>query len=171
MRVEPDGPIPCDLAIFGEAPGFEEQQEGRGFVGKAGKELWAGMLRHVGLERSDFYVSNIVKTGLPKNRDPKPEEIGAALPEFLDELERVRPNIVVTAGGFSTRAMLGNVKMSDVHGIPHEVEIAGRSYICLPIYHPAAGLHNKGFIAAFCFDLKNLAILLQARGYTCNGRL
>ena len=159
--VPPSGPVPNDLAIFGEAPGFEEQLAGEGFVGKSGQQLWADMQRIVGLTRDDFYISNIVKDGLPKNRDPKPAEIAAAMPEFFDELERVRPAVVVTAGGFSTRAMLGQVRMDMVHGIPHPTEIAGCEYICLPIYHPAAGLHNKGFLAAFAYDLGRLAAFLE----------
>lgn len=161
MRVEPDGQIPCDLAIFGEAPGYEEQIEGRGFVGKAGKQLWSNMKRFCDLDRGDFYVSNIVKVALPKNRDPKPDEIAMAMPEFLDELELVKPRVVITAGGFATRAMLGNLKMSDVHGIPHWAEIAGNKYICFPLYHPAAGLHNKGFLSAFAYDLDRLKELLD----------
>jgi uracil-DNA glycosylase family 4 len=161
MRVNPSGSTSTGKALFGEAPGFEEQQDGRPFVGKAGKELWAGMKRFCGLTRDDFYVSNIVKEGLPKNRDPKPHEIAAALPEFLDELELVQPQLVITAGGFATRAVLGRRLMSDVHGIPHQVEIAGRSFVCHPIYHPAAGLHNKGFLAAFAYDLDRLGAYLR----------
>ena len=161
MRVEPDGPIPCYLAIFGEAPGYEEQLAGRGFVGKSGQQLWSDMQRFAGLQRSDFYVSNVLKTGLPNNRKPKPGEIAQAMPEFLDELQAVKPRVVVTAGGFATRAMLGDVKMSDVHGIPHAVEIAGCMYVCHPIYHPAAGLHKKGFLAAFAYDLDRLNAFLK----------
>lgn len=161
MRVNPDGKVPCDLAIFGEAPGFEEQIEGRGFVGKSGQQLWTDMRRYTGLERKDWYVSNLVKEGKPKNQAPKPHEIAAAMPEFLDELERVQPRIVVTAGGFSTRAMLGDVSMADVHGIPHVAEVAGHTYTVLPCYHPAAGLHNKGFLAAFAYDLKRLDARLR----------
>lgn len=161
MRVEPDGPVPCDLGLWGEAPGWDEQIQGLGFVGKAGQQLWSDMKRFTGLSRRDFYVSNIVKEGLPKNRDPKPEEISRALPEFLDELELVKPRIVVTAGAFATRAMLGDVKMADVHGIPHYTEVAGHRYICMPIYHPAAGLHNKGFLAAFAYDLGRFNALLN----------
>jgi uracil-DNA glycosylase family 4 len=161
MRVEPDGPVPCDLAIFGEAPGFEEQQIGRGFVGKSGQQLWSDMGRFTGLTRKQFYVSNVVKEGLPKNRDPKPDEVAAALPEFMDELERVRPKVVVTAGAFATRAVLGNVLMGDVHGIPHHAEIAGREFVCMPVYHPAAGLHNKAFLAAFAYDLGRFSAFLK----------
>ena len=162
VRVEPSGPVPCDLAIFGEIPRFEEQQQGRGFVGKSGKELWSGMSRWCGLSREQFYISNLVKEGLPKSRDPKPAEIAAALLEFVDELERVRPKIVVTAGAFATRALLGRgVRIADVHGIPHRAEIGGRQFLCHPIYNPAAGLHNKGFLSAFAFDLDHLNALLR----------
>jgi len=135
--------------------------EGRPFVGKSGQELWAGMDRFCRLHRDQFWVTNIVKDSLPNNRDPKPDEIARAIPEFLDELEMVQPRIVVTAGAFSTRVMLGDVKMADVHGIPHTAEVAGHQYLCLPMYHPAAGLHSKGVLAAFAWDLQQLRKLLD----------
>ncbi len=106
MRVEPSGPVPCNLFVLGEAPGHEEQMEGRGFVGKAGRELWAGLTRFCGgLAREDCYVSNVVKDGVP-GKTPKPREVAAALPELLDELARVRPRIVVAVGGTSRRVLL-----------------------------------------------------------------
>lgn len=163
MRVEPDGPVPCDLMVVGEAPGFEEQQQGRGFVGKSGRELWAAIERHTDLSREDFYVTNIVKHGLPKNRDPKPQEVADAIPEFLGELEAVGPRVVVTAGAFSTKGLLGDIAMADVHGIPHEVCVGGRSFTVFPIYHPAAGLHNKGYLAAFHWDITQLRRYLDGK--------
>jgi len=162
-HVNPDGPCPCDIALFGEMPGYEEQIEGRGFVGKSGKQLWSELKRHTGLTRPQVYVSNLVKDGKARNTPPTPAEIAAALPEFLDELARVKPRIVITAGAASTRAVLGNVKMADVHGIPHKADIAGRQFLCHPIYHPAAGLHNKGFLAAFAYDLERLSGLLRGQ--------
>ena len=123
MRIEPSGPCPCKLMLVGESPGHEEQIAGLPFVGKSGQELWAAMQRFCGLTRDAFYVTNVVKYGLPKNRDPKPMELAEALPEFIDEVLSVRPHIVVTAGAFATRAVLGDVAMADVHGIPHHVVI------------------------------------------------
>lgn len=153
--VPPSGPVPCDLALFGEKPGWEEQQQGKGFVGKSGEELWAGMRRYCGLEREDWYVSNIVKEGGTTNKTPTTREIAAALPEVLEELHAGRPRLVVAAGGTATRCFL-DLPLSDVHGIPHVVEVAGCAYTVIPIYHPAAGLHQKGFLAAFAYDLQQV---------------
>lgn len=161
MRVEPEGDTPCDLMLVGEAPGYEEQQFGRPFVGRVGQELWTGLRRHAGLSRDDFYLTNLIKEGLTKGRDPKAAEIGAALPEFLDEVEAVRPKLIVTAGAVATKAVLGAVTLNNVHGIPHTVEIAGHSCVCLPIYHPASGLGNKGMLAPFAWDLARIRAYLR----------
>lgn len=161
MRVEGSGPVPCDLMLLGEMPAWDEQIEGRPFVGKSGQQLWSNMKRFTGLTRDDFYVSNVIKDGLPKGKDPKAEHLATAIPEFLDELERVQPRIVITAGSLATRALLGtDVRMADVHGIPHEAEVCGRTYTVLPMYHPGAGLGNKGFLAVLAYDLGRLSELL-----------
>lgn len=161
MRVEPEGPAPCDLMLLGEAPGYEEQQFGRPFVGRVGQELWSGMRRHAQLSRDDFYLTNVVKTGLAKGKSPKPADIGQALPELLDEIEAVQPRVIVTAGAIATRVILGPRSLHDVHGVPHTVEVAGHSCVCLPIYHPASGLGNKGMLAPFAWDLGRLRGLLR----------
>lgn len=162
MRVEPSGPVPCDLALFGDTPKFEEAQQGTPFVGRAGQQLWADMRRIVGLKRGDVYLSHIVKDALPKGREPKPAEIAHAMPEVLDELDAVRPRVILTAGGVATRAILGpGVYLSNVHGIPHTVEIAGRAYTCFPMYHPAAGMASKGMLACFSYDLDGLKRFLR----------
>lgn len=164
MRVEASGSVPCDRMLVAEAPGHDEQFNYRAYgfdeptplIGKAGQQLWSDMVRFTGLGRDDFYVTNLIKSGLPNNRDPKPREISEALPEFYDEVDRVKPKVVVTAGAFATKAVLGSLSMALVHGLPHRASIAGHEFICHPIYHPAAGLHNKGFLAAFAYDLQRL---------------
>lgn len=163
-RTDPDGPVPNDLALFGETPGPDEWEQGQGFVGRAGQELWAGLERFCGLSRGDFYVSNVVKDwllngeGHPVIREPKPAELARALPEVFDEIERVKPKLVVAAGGTAVRVFLSDrPRLSDVHGIPHNVEFGGRNFVCLPTYHPSAGLHNKSYLTAFAYDLKALS--------------
>jgi uracil-DNA glycosylase family 4 len=144
VRVEPEGPVPCNLALFGERP-----VEGYNFGGRVGRQLWSDMRRYTGLSRDDFYLSNIVKTQHPRNAKPKPAEIAMALPEFLDELEDVQPRVVITAGTIPTQAVLGPVKLADVHGIPHAVNVAGHNFICL------------GYLAAIAFDLGSVSALLR----------
>lgn len=159
MRVNPDGPVPCDLALFGGSAGFEDQMNGRPFTGKIGAQLWSEMKRCTGLSRRAFYVSNIVKDGCGKSGTPKPRDIAAALPEFLDELEQVQPRLVVTAGTVATRVLLGtDAQIAAVHGIPHEAEVCGQQFICYPIYQPSL---NKSYMALLGYDLGRLAALLR----------
>lgn len=159
MRVEGDGPIPCRLALVGEAPGYEEQVAGRSFVGRGGQQLWAMLDRCCGLRRRDVYTTNVLKTALPKGKSPTPADLAAAIPDLLDELAQVRPAIVVTAGAVATAVFLGHRPFTDVHGIPHAAEVMGSSYVVHPIYHPMAGLGNKGLLAPFVWDLQQLAAL------------
>lgn len=154
MYVPGDGPT-GQYMLIGEAPGFEEQQAGENFVGRSGRELWSALKRHANLDRKQFYVTNLVKEGLPKNRDPKYHEVVKWMPELLEELERVKPKMVVTAGGFSTRFFLDR-NITDTHGILHEITFMGKPLRVFPIYHPAAGLHNKAFLSAFGYDCTQL---------------
>jgi len=159
MRVEPDGPVPCDRVVLGEAPGHEEQMEGRGFVGKAGRELWSGLERFCGLTREQVYVTNVVKDGVP-GKKPKPAEVMAALPELLEELEWVQPKVVIAVGATAANVFLDR-PLADLHGIPHAVTIGGQDLVVHPTYHSAAGLHKKGYLAAFAYDLTQLGALLR----------
>lgn len=161
MRVNAEGTGDEALMLIGEHPGFEEQQFGRPFVGRVGQELWTAMRRFCKLSRDDFYLTNVLKEPPAKGKTPKPLDVAMALPELLDEIDRVRPKVIVTAGGISTRVLLGPVALANVHGIPHMVEIAGHRCFCLPIYHPASGLGNKGLLAPFAYDLSRLAAFLR----------
>jgi len=163
MRVEPVGPVPCDLMIVEGAPNYESIMAREFFSGKGGSELWAGMERFCGLTRDQFYMTALIKYALPKNREPKPEEVSSAIPELIDELEVVRPKLIITAGAISTKALLGNVKLSDVHGIPHRVEICGNEYVVLPMYHPSSGLGNKGFLSVVAYDLGCISARLKGK--------
>src|SRR3990167_7476397 len=150
--VPPSGPSPCPWMLIGEAPGRDEQIQGRPFVGRSGQALWAA-LKRVEITRDRFHVRNVISYGLPKNRDPKPAEIAEALPGLLEAVETVNPEVIVTAGGCATRVFLWR-DLAGVHGIAHHVAIAGRDRAVFPIYHPAAGLHNKGFLPAFEYDIQ-----------------
>lgn len=148
------------IAIFGEAPAWDDMAGL--FTGKAGRELRAGLQRFCDVDLSDCYTSTVLKRAPAKGKDPKPADVAEATPGFLDELAFLpEGTLIVTAGGFATRMMLGHVMLSNVHGIPHVVDICGRDYTVLPIYGPGAGLVNKGFLAAFAYDLKCLRGVLS----------
>jgi hypothetical protein len=135
------------IAVFTDTPA--------GLEGRAGNELEAGLLRHGGVTLQECSFSSLLQE-TPK-RDPKAAEIAAAIPGMLDRLAELPDDgLIVAAGSAVTHALLGSRPLSDVHGIPHWTEIAGRATCVVPTYAPGAGLANKGILAAFAFDLQQL---------------
>lgn len=143
------------VVFVGEAPGFYEDREGRPFVGAAGK-LLEQTLGEVGLKRSDVFIANVIKHRPPENRDPLPTEIAACRIWLDQQLEIIRPALVVTLGRFSLARYLANAKISALHGKPVR---AGKQLI-LPMYHPAAALRAGSMMEAFKTDFQNNRDLL-----------
>jgi len=135
--VEGDGPIPCDIAFVGEAPGHKEVAEGKPFVSwaPAGKEF-ARYLRIPRLSRPDIYITNLFKEPIPDN--PTVEELKMWGGILRQEIREVEPEVIVTLGRYSTRHFLGDVNITEVSGLAY----AGGESVVMPIIHPAAGLHN-----------------------------
>ena len=128
------------VMFIGEGPGYYEDKQGEPFVGAAG-QLLTKLLREIGLERSDVYITNVVRCRPPGNRDPLPDEIEACTPWLTGTLELVAPRVIVTLGNFATRVILDRaVSISRVRG--QRFEIQGRTVI--PTFHPAAILHGGG---------------------------
>ena len=132
-----DGNSNAELVFIGEAPGKNEDEQGKPFVGAAGKFL-NEMLEMIGLERKDIYITNIVKYRPPNNRDPYPEEKADFLPYLQAQLDIIEPTLVVTLGRHSLNCFLPDLQISQVHGHPKRYK--GRVY--LPLFHPAAALYN-----------------------------
>ncbi len=132
-----DGSPDAELVFIGEAPGKNEDIQGKPFVGAAGRFL-NEMLEMIGLKREDVYITNIVKYRPPNNRDPLPEEKAAFLPYLQDQLEIIQPKLVVTLGRHSLNCFLPDLQISQCHGQPKRYK--GRVY--LPLFHPAAALYN-----------------------------
>lgn len=137
-EMAPSGPLDADLVLVGEAPGANEAATGRPFVGRAGDVL-DDALEVAGLDRADSYITAVVKTRPPNNRDPHRDEIEAWDPVLRAELDRVRPNGVVTLGAVATRELLGtDRRITDLRG--RTVEWGSRWV--LPTFHPAAVLYD-----------------------------
>jgi len=125
------------MMFIGEGPGFYENEQGRPFVGAAGK-LLEELLSKIGMKREQVFITNVVKCRPPSNRDPLPEEL-AACSEYLDrQIQAINPKAIVTLGRYSMARFLPNAKISDVHGQP--VKVGGR--LIVPMFHPAAALHQ-----------------------------
>lgn len=141
-----DGNANADIVIIGEAPGKNEDLQGKPFVGAAGKFL-NEMLAQAGMERSDVYITNIVKYRPPNNRDPLPGEKKAFWPYLLRQLEIINPKVVITLGRHSMEYFLPDAKIGQVHGQAVHKTVKyhdGREleWLIVPLYHPAAALYN-----------------------------
>jgi len=127
----------AEVVFIGEAPGKNEDEQGLAFVGSAGKFL-DEMLAEIGLKREDIYITNIVKYRPANNRDPFPDEKAAFLPYLRQQIEIIKPKLIVTLGRHSMEVLLPGLKISHCHGQPKRYK--GQVY--LPLFHPAAALYN-----------------------------
>lgn len=132
-----EGNPDSEVVFIGEAPGKTEDEQGRPFVGAAGKFL-DEMLHSIDLDRGDVYITNIIKYRPPDNRDPRPDEISDFMPYLLQQVDVIAPKLIATLGRFSMNVFLPGLKISQVHGQPKRIK--GRVF--LPLYHPAAALYN-----------------------------
>lgn len=146
-----EGAIKSGIMFIGEGPGFHEDQQGRPFVGQAGK-LLEEMLAAVGLRREQVFITNVVKCRPPGNRDPQPDEIAACDAYLERQLAAIAPRIVVTLGRYSLARFFPGAKISAVHGEPKFAD--GRAYV--PFYHPAAGLRTPAIKQMLFEDVQKL---------------
>ena len=143
------------VVFIGEAPGKNEDLQGKPFVGAAGKFL-DEMLASAGLIRDDIYITNIVKYRPPNNRDPLPDEKKAFWPFLVRELQIIKPDIVVTLGRHSMEYFLPNMRISQVHGQAKRVVFGGQKLVIMPLYHPAAALYNGSLRQTLIEDFSNI---------------
>lgn len=136
-----DGNVNADIVFIGEAPGKNEDEQGIPFIGAAGKFL-NEMLGEAGMQRSDVYITNIVKYRPPNNRDPLPEEKKAFWPYLLKQLQIIKPKVVITLGRHSMEYFLPGLRISEIHGQPKRIQFGDEKLVIIPLYHPAAALYN-----------------------------
>ena len=136
-----DGNLNADIVFIGEAPGKNEDEQGLPFVGAAGKFL-NEMLAAANMERSDVYITNIVKYRPPNNRDPLPEEKKAFWPYLLKQLQIIKPKVVITLGRHSMEYFLPDMRISHIHGQAKRITFGKDKLVIIPLYHPAAALYN-----------------------------
>jgi len=151
-----EGPENAEIMFIGEAPGFHEDQQGRPFVGAAGRFL-EELLDSIGLKREEVFIANVIKCRPPGNRDPLPEEIEACKP-FLDrQIELIRPKLVVTLGRFSMARAFPKARISRIHGQPRKVG----GVVYYPMYHPAAALHQPSLRRTVEEDMRRIPELIE----------
>lgn len=155
-----DGNEDAQIVIIGEAPGKNEDEQGKPFIGASGKFL-TEMLLQSGLRREDVYITNIVKYRPPKNRDPSESEKKAFWPFLLRQLEVINPTIVVTLGRHSMEYFIPEAKISDVHGDMRVVKVGDNQFNIVPLYHPAAAIYNRKLRQTLIDDFKELPKIIK----------
>lgn len=151
-----EGNPQAKIMFIGEGPGYHEDQQGRPFVGPAGR-LLEEALASINLKRSDVFIANVVKCRPPDNRDPNPDEI-VACNAYLDrQIEAIDPRAIVTLGRFSmAKFFTKGEKISAIHGRARRGD--GRVYIAM--YHPAAALRSDKTMTEFRSDFKKIPIII-----------
>lgn len=155
-----DGNIDAEMFFIGEAPGKNEDEQALPFVGASGKFLDV-MLESAGIERSEIYVTNIVKYRPPQNRDPSPDEKTAFLPYLVRQLKVIKPKLVVTLGRHSMEYFLPKQKISQIHGQPSVVNFDGYNGVIVPLYHPASALYNGRMRSTLMEDFNKLPAIIN----------
>lgn len=150
-----EGPANAEIMLIGEGPGFHENQQGKPFVGAAGKFL-EELLASIQLKRTDVFITNVVKCRPPSNRDPLPLELKACN-DFLEcQIQALNPKVIVTLGRFSMARFLPNAKISQAHG--KVMTVKGRLVVAM--YHPAAALHQPSLRPTVEADFAQLPQLM-----------
>ena len=143
------------VVLIGEGPGWHEDQQGKPFVGASGKFL-TELLDKAGLQREDVFITNVVKCRPPSNRDPLPDEIQACSQYLERQINAIDPDVIVTLGRFSMSKYFPGERISRIHGEPKRIG----ARLVVPMYHPAAALHQSSLRGAIEDDFARLPRIL-----------
>ena len=160
-----EGDPETEVVFVGEGPGFNEDREGRPFIGRAG-DLLVKLLASIGWRRDDVFITNVVKCRPPDNRDPQPDEIAACAPYLRRQLEVLDPAVVVTLGRFSMATFMPGARISQAHGTVRPVDPAtgAGSALVFAMYHPAAALRTPAIERDSYADIAGVpAALIDSR--------
>ncbi len=150
-----EGPEDAAIMFVGEAPGWHEDQQGRPFVGPAGKYL-EQLLASINLTRQQVYITNVIKTRPPENRDPLPAETQNCRRWLERQIEIIRPRMIVTLGRYSMAMFFPGKSISKVHGTAQKRD----GIIYFAMYHPAAALHQQSLRQVIEADMLKIPALL-----------
>ncbi len=150
-----EGPINAEIMFIGEAPGRNEDQQGRPFVGQAGR-LLEELLAEIGLTRDEAWIGNIVKCRPPDNRDPRPEEIAACAGYLERQITLLQPKLIATLGRYSMEKFFPGARITRVHG---QARRQGNR-VLIPLFHPAYILRNMAAMPDVVRDMQKIPRLL-----------
>ena len=150
-----EGAEDAEIMFIGEAPGWYEDQQGRPFVGPAGKYL-DELLASISLRREQVYIANVIKCRPQGNRDPLPTEIRNCRKWLERQIELIRPKMIVTLGRYSMAMFFPGKSISKIHGTAQKRD----NVIYYAMYHPAAALHQQSLRRAIEDDMLKIPSLL-----------
>ena len=164
-RINPvvgEGPSNAEVIFIGEAPGFNEDKQGKPFVGQAGK-IFDELLDSSGLKREEIYITNILKCRPPQNRNPKEEEIKACSFYLNNQIDMIKPKVICCLGNFATDYIFKkfNLKekiqgISKIHGETFSVSTLSGQIKIIPLYHPAVVTYNINMLETLKKDFEVL---------------
>jgi DNA polymerase len=150
----------ADLMFVGEAPGFHEDQKGEPFVGAAGQLLTRLIEQKLGLKRSDVYIANVLKCRPPGNRDPQPDEVEACKPFLREQMELIRPRLVVALGNFAAKLLTkSSTGITRLRGKRYPFKYG--TLMCT--FHPAAALRGGGAAEGIAEDFEEIRRVLDEK--------
>ncbi len=151
-----EGEEKASLMLVGEGPGYDEDVQGRPFVGKAG-QLLTKILQSISLPREEVYIANIIKCRPPQNRNPEPDEIKSCHPFLMKQISVIQPKIICALGTFSAQTLLKtDTKITALRGKFFDLE----GIKVMPTYHPAFLLRNPERKREVWEDMKKIAELM-----------
>jgi uracil-DNA glycosylase len=165
LAVPGEGHPDTEVVFVGEGPGYNEDQQGRPFVGAAGT-LLNELLKQIGWKRQEVFITNVVKCRPPGNRDPEPSEIAACAPYLKRQLEVLDPPVIVTLGRHSLGHFNPGARIGATHGTVSAVdpETGAPDAVTFAMYHPAAALRQGSLKQTMLADMANLPqVLIDAR--------
>jgi len=159
-----EGKIDAEIMLIGEAPGYFEDQQGKPFVGAAGKFL-NELLAQAGIFRADVYVTNIIKCRPPNNREPTATEVKVCTPYLDRQIECISPKVIITLGSHAASYIFQKYEMkfdgiTKIHGKIYTVS-APRVKALIPMFHPASALYSIKYREELMKDFSNLKFKLK----------
>ncbi len=151
-----EGAEDAEIIFIGEAPGWHEDQQGRPFVGPAGQYL-DKLLALINLNRQQVYIANVIKCRPPDNRDPLPTEIQNCRRWLDEQIEIIKPKMIVTLGRYSMARYFPGKTISKIHGTAQKRD----GVIYFAMYHPAAALHQQSLKQAIEADMQKIPEILS----------
>ncbi|MEM2955104.1 MAG: uracil-DNA glycosylase [Nitrososphaerales archaeon] len=151
-----EGSSKAKLMLIGEAPGVEEDEQGRPFVGRAGKIL-DDALKYANLNRKDLFITSVVKCRPPSNRIPTLQEIKTCNPYLKRQIDMIKPKVICLLGNIALQTFFKKVSISKLRG--KAIERDDQTYFCT--YHPAAVLYNANLKSKIYEDMMRIRKLIK----------